>query len=94
MRRAKAREDEERIRDRFSSTLAICASIIAAVRQARDERIAVESPRVLSVVADSDGAGEGDIEEGVERIRRCEFSTANCPKPELFRYFSLVKYKM
>jgi len=38
MRRANAREDEERTRDRFSSTLAICASIIAAARLARDER--------------------------------------------------------
>ena len=31
-RRANANEDEDRTRDRFSSTLAICASIIAAVR--------------------------------------------------------------
>jgi hypothetical protein len=44
MRRANAREDEEPTRDRFSSTLAICASIIAAVRLARDDHIGVESP--------------------------------------------------
>jgi hypothetical protein len=59
MRRANAREDEERARDRFSSTLAICASIIVAVRLARDERIAVESPRVLLVVAYSVALAKG-----------------------------------
>jgi len=37
MRRAIAREDEERRKqDRFASTLVIAASIIAAVRLARD----------------------------------------------------------
>lgn len=59
MRRTNAREDEERTRDHFSSTLAISASIIAAVRLARDERIGVESPRVLSVVADSVALAKG-----------------------------------
>jgi hypothetical protein len=53
MRRATMREDDERVQERFSSTLAICASIIAAVRLARNEHIGSASPRVLSVVADS-----------------------------------------
>jgi hypothetical protein len=50
------REQEERARaqksrDRFASTVAICASIIAAVRLARDD-ISRPSPRVVSVVID------------------------------------------
>lgn len=53
MKRANAREDEQRTQDRFASTIAICASIIAAVRLARDERIGTTSPRVVSVVWDS-----------------------------------------
>jgi hypothetical protein len=52
MKRTNAREDEQRTQDRFASTIAICASIIAAVRLARDERIGT-SPRVVSVVWDS-----------------------------------------
>ncbi len=52
MRRAIARENEERMRDRFSSTLVIAAAIIAAVRLAREE-ISKPSPKVLSTVADS-----------------------------------------
>lgn len=59
MKRAVMREDEQRVRDRFASTLAICASIIAAVRLARDERIGTSSPRVLSVVADSVALARG-----------------------------------
>ncbi len=50
---ANAQEEDGRLRDRFSSTVAICASIIAAVRLARDERIGVQSPRVVSVVSES-----------------------------------------
>lgn len=53
MRRANAREEETRLRDRFASTLAICASIIAAVRLAREENIGRPSPRLFSVVQDS-----------------------------------------
>jgi hypothetical protein len=53
MRRAIAREqDERRSQDRFSSTLVIAASIIAAVRLARDD-IGTPSPRVVSAVSDS-----------------------------------------
>jgi hypothetical protein len=52
MRRAIAREKEEQMRDRFSSTLVIAASIIAAVRLARED-ISTPSPRLLSTVGDS-----------------------------------------
>lgn len=46
MKRANAREAEERQRDRFASTLVIAAAIIAAVRLARDD-ISRPSPRLL-----------------------------------------------
>ena len=53
MPRAIAREDEDRRKqDRFASTLVIAASIIAAVRLARDD-ISRPSPRVQSVIVDS-----------------------------------------
>ena len=53
MRRAIAREqDERRTQDRFLSTLVIAAAIIAAVRLARDD-ISTPSPRLLSTVANS-----------------------------------------
>jgi hypothetical protein len=52
MKRANAREAEERQRDRFASTLVIAAAIIAAVRLARDD-IRAPSPKVLCAVADS-----------------------------------------
>ena len=52
MRRATAREEEQRKRDRFDSTLVISASIIAAVRLARED-ISRPSPRLTSAVADS-----------------------------------------
>ena len=55
MRRATAREEEARTRDRFASTVVIAASIIAAVRLARDENISRPSPRLTSVVSDSVG---------------------------------------
>jgi hypothetical protein len=55
MRRAIAHEEAERRKqDRFASTLVIAASIIAAVRLARDD-ISRPSPRVQSVIADSVG---------------------------------------
>ena len=55
MKRAIAYENKqrgEREHDRFASTLVIAASIIAAVRLARDD-ISRPSPRLISVVADS-----------------------------------------
>ena len=62
MRRAIAREEQERaamqgqqqrLNDRFASTIAIAASIIAAIRLARDPEIGRPTPRTASVVADS-----------------------------------------
>ena len=65
MRRAIAREEQERKKameeqkrtaaDRFASTLVIAASIIAAIRLARDQDISRPSPRLTSVIADSVG---------------------------------------
>ncbi len=64
MWRALAREEQERNRtmdeqrrtaDRFVSTLVIAASIIAAIRLARDQDISRPSPRLTSVIADSVG---------------------------------------
>ena len=52
MRRANAYEEERRIKDRFASTLVIAASIIAAVRLARDENITRSSPRLSTVITD------------------------------------------
>ncbi len=53
MRRATAREEQERrTQDRFASTVVIAAAIIAAVRLARED-IARPSPRLHSAVADS-----------------------------------------
>ena len=54
MHRAIAREQEEERgkRDRFASTIVIAASIIAAVRLARDD-ISRPTPRLNSVVGDS-----------------------------------------
>jgi hypothetical protein len=54
MKRANAYEEHRRMTDRFASTLVIAASIIAAVRLARDD-ISRPSPRLSSVVADSVG---------------------------------------
>jgi hypothetical protein len=58
MKRAEAayrseHQREQQIRDRFASTLVIAASIIAAVRLAREETIDRPSPRVVSAVSQS-----------------------------------------
>jgi hypothetical protein len=53
--RARAMEDQKRVTDRFTSTLVIAASIIAAIRLARDQDISRPSPRLASVIADSVG---------------------------------------
>ena len=56
MKRAIAWEQEQRQKqDRFASTLIIAASIIAAVRLARDENISRPSPRLTAVLNDSVG---------------------------------------
>jgi hypothetical protein len=53
MKRAVAREEQERRnQDRFASTVVIAAAIIAAVRLARDD-ISSSSPRIYAVVSDS-----------------------------------------
>ena len=60
-------EEQKRMTDRFASTLVIAASIIAAVRLARED-ISRPSPRLTSVVNDN------PIEElklsNVEQTRR------------------------
>ena len=53
MKRAMAREEEASVRERFASTIAICAAIIAAVRLSNSENIVHPSPRLNSVVRDS-----------------------------------------
>lgn len=62
--RAKAMEAERRMSDRFASTLVIAASIIAAVRLARDD-ISRPSPRLASVIEDSVGLARKIIEKVV-----------------------------
>lgn len=53
MRRAIAREQQERMTgERYSSTLVISAAIIAAVRLARED-ISTHSSRVVSTVGES-----------------------------------------
>ena len=53
MRRAIARDEQDRQKlDRYASTMVIAASIIAAVRPARDD-ISRPSPRIQSVIMDS-----------------------------------------
>lgn len=51
-RRAVARDEAEAFRDRYGSTIAICASIIAAVRLAGDP-IRHPTTRVLGTIGDS-----------------------------------------
>jgi hypothetical protein len=53
MRRAVAREEQERRKqDCFASTLVIAASIIAAARLARED-VSTASPRIHAVINDS-----------------------------------------
>ena len=52
MKRQVAWENEQSAR--YASTVAICASIIAAVRLARDD-ITTPTPKLMCVVADSVG---------------------------------------
>ncbi len=71
MRRAVAREEQERMNeeeqrrrsDRFASTLVIAASIVAAVRLARDQNISRPSPRLTTVIADSVGLARMILEK-------------------------------
>ena len=53
MERATVYEEEQRrFKDRFAPTLVIAASIIAAVRLAKDENISRSSPRLTAVATD------------------------------------------
>lgn len=61
--RVKAMEEQKRMTDRFASTLVIAASIIAAVRLAREQDINRPSPRLASVVADSIGLARMILEK-------------------------------
>lgn len=54
MKRAIAWENQQRQKqDRFASTLVISASIIAAVRLAREPDITRPSPKLTAVISDS-----------------------------------------
>ena len=54
MKRAIARENEERQKsDRFASTLVIAATIIAAIRLVREPDIVRPTPRLNATIADS-----------------------------------------
>jgi hypothetical protein len=63
MKRANAYEEERRMKDRFASTLVISASIIAAVRLARDENISRSSPRLSTLIADCVGLARMILEK-------------------------------
>ena len=63
--RAKTMEEQRRMTDRFASTLVIAASIIAAVRLAREQDISSPSPRLTAVVADSIGLARMILEKVV-----------------------------
>jgi len=68
MKRANAYEEERRRMERFASTIAICASIIAAVRLARDENITRPSPWLTSVIADCVGLAKMILDRIVRQI--------------------------
>jgi hypothetical protein len=82
MRRAIAREEQERRnQDRFSSTVVIAAAIIAAVRPAGND-ISSPSPRINAAVADSVSLARRILQRviGDERRRRWTFN----PKDPFF----------
>ena len=56
---------QKRMTDRFASTLVIAASIIAAVRLARNQDISRPSPRLTSVVSESIGLARLILEKVV-----------------------------
>jgi ABC-type glucose/galactose transport system permease subunit len=61
--RAKAMEEQKRMTDLFASRLVIAASIIAAIRLAREQDISRPSPRLTSVVMDSIGLARMILEK-------------------------------
>ncbi len=70
MKRANAYEEERRVKDRFASTLVIAASIIAAVRLARDEHSRLIAQAHIGHCglrrAGADDLGEGVAVNGIE----------------------------
>lgn len=63
--RARTMEEQRRMTNRFASTLVIAASIIAAVRLARNQDISRPSPRLASVISDSVGLARMILEKVV-----------------------------
>ena len=63
IKRTNTYEADRRMTDRFASTLVIAASIIAAVRLARDENISRPSPRLTAVITDSIGLARTILEK-------------------------------
>jgi len=63
--RAKKMEEQKRMTDRFASTLVIAASIIAAVRLAREQDISRPSPHLTAVIANSIGLARMILEKVV-----------------------------
>jgi hypothetical protein len=66
MKQAITREEQERLKeDRPASTIIIAASVIAAVRLAREPDISRASPRLSTVVANSVGLARMILDHGV-----------------------------
>jgi hypothetical protein len=66
MRRANSREAEQSTGTRYISTLAICASIIVAVRLARED-IGRPSPKILAAITDSVNLAKSLLEAVLRR---------------------------
>jgi hypothetical protein len=60
---ARAMEDQKHVTDRFTSTLVIAASIIAAVRLEAAQEISRPSPRLTSIIADSVGLARAILDK-------------------------------
>ena len=74
--------EQKHMTDRFASTLVIAASIIAAVRLAREQDINRPSPRLTSVVSDSIGLARMILERivrwcGTKCSRLCDATTTS-----------------
>ncbi len=91
MRRATAREEESRMGERFASTIAICASIIAAVRLARDENISRPSPRLASVVADSVTLARTILQKVLRRSSKVEILRVTAPGSPALNRIALLE---
>jgi hypothetical protein len=80
--RIRAVEEQKRVTDRFASTLVIAASIIAAIRLARDE-IGRSSPRLTTVIADSVGLARQILEKIVRLLANLLLSRAAMRRREI-----------